>query len=251
MSVAVGLLWCGLAVASWPPAPTGRDLARGRLRQVYAGDWSQPSRGMRRGSAGAKLAGNHLAAGLVAIAAVVLVGGLPGVVLAGLLAAVTERLLPRLRTEAVRRAAATRAADLPLVLDLTAVALRAGLAPGAALALASGAIGGPLREQLARVAALSLLGSSPDDAWRELGSDDVLAPVARAVIRAGESGSALAGAFERAAVDARAARTHRAGRTTHRASVLAMLPLGLCFLPAFVCMGVVPVVVGVLHHIAG
>ena len=31
----------------------------------------------------------------------------------------------------------------------------------------------------------------------------------------------------------------------HRAGVWAMAPLGLCFLPAFICLGVIPVVAGV------
>jgi pilus assembly protein TadC len=32
-----------------------------------------------------------------------------------------------------------------------------------------------------------------------------------------------------------------------RASVWVVLPLGLCFLPAFVLVGVVPIVMGLLH----
>ena len=38
--------------------------------------------------------------------------------------------------------------------------------------------------------------------------------------------------------------THAAAAAAERASVLIAGPLGLCFLPAFVCLGVVPVVAG-------
>ncbi|MDQ3055153.1 MAG: type II secretion system protein F, partial [Actinomycetota bacterium] len=36
-----------------------------------------------------------------------------------------------------------------------------------------------------------------------------------------------------------------------RAGVALMAPLGLCFLPAFVCLGVVPVVVGIASRVFG
>jgi hypothetical protein len=37
---------------------------------------------------------------------------------------------------------------------------------------------------------------------------------------------------------------HMAAATAERAAVLIAGPLGLCFLPAFVCLGIVPVVAG-------
>jgi hypothetical protein len=40
-----------------------------------------------------------------------------------------------------------------------------------------------------------------------------------------------------------------AASSTHRAGVLIVLPLGLCFLPAFVLAGLVPVVVAVLGDV--
>ena len=36
-----------------------------------------------------------------------------------------------------------------------------------------------------------------------------------------------------------------------RAGVLVSGPLGLCFLPAFVCLGIVPVVVGLARDVLG
>ncbi|MCW2777557.1 MAG: hypothetical protein JWN17_1282, partial [Frankiales bacterium] len=51
-------------------------------------------------------------------------------------------------------------------------------------------------------------------------------------------------AVARLAADARAEARSAAEQRARRAGVLAVAPLGLCFLPAFVLLGVVPVVVG-------
>ncbi|MCU1621436.1 MAG: hypothetical protein JWL79_281, partial [Frankiales bacterium] len=48
----------------------------------------------------------------------------------------------------------------------------------------------------------------------------------------------------RVAADARRRQAVDAHRRAARAGVLAVLPLGACFLPAFVLLGVVPAVIG-------
>ncbi len=50
----------------------------------------------------------------------------------------------------------------------------------------------------------------------------------------------------RLAAEARADRAARGQAAAERAGVLAVAPLGLCFLPAFVLLGVVPVVAGLV-----
>jgi pilus assembly protein TadC len=64
--------------------------------------------------------------------------------------------------------------------------------------------------------------------------------------RSAERGSALSRALEQQAVDLRAARAAAAEAAARKAGVLVVLPLGLCFLPAFLLAGVVPLVVSVL-----
>ncbi len=54
----------------------------------------------------------------------------------------------------------------------------------------------------------------------------------------------MAIAVLRVAEDARRVSTARAERAARRAGVLAVGPLGICFLPAFMLLGVVPAVVG-------
>jgi pilus assembly protein TadC len=55
---------------------------------------------------------------------------------------------------------------------------------------------------------------------------------------------ALAEAVAALASQCRQDAAHTAAAAAERAAVLIAGPLGLCFLPAFVCLGIVPVVAG-------
>lgn len=134
--------------------------------------------------------------------------------------------------------------SLALALDLTAAALRAGRPTADALTAAAPAAGGVAADALLRVAGLLRLGADPAQAWSVLARAGSLAPVATAAIRSAESGARLASAFERLAVEIRADAAATAAGRAHRGGVVAMGPLAACFLPSFVCLGVVPVVVG-------
>ncbi|MGA3256827.1 MAG: type II secretion system F family protein, partial [Mycobacterium sp.] len=70
---------------------------------------------------------------------------------------------------------------------------------------------------------------------------DALLRLAR---RSASSGSALADGVADLADQSRDAAAHAATAAAERAGVLIAGPLGLCFLPAFVCLGIVPVVAG-------
>lgn len=136
---------------------------------------------------------------------------------------------------------------LPLALDLVAAALDAGQPLPRALDLAAGALAAPTADEFARVARLLALGSTPRDAWR--GVQPELLPVAAAACRSEHSGARLARNLTDLAADLRAEARARALGRAHRAGVLALLPLGLCFLPAFVCLGIVPSVAGLLSGV--
>jgi hypothetical protein len=62
--------------------------------------------------------------------------------------------------------------------------------------------------------------------------------------RAATTGVPPVAAVTRLAGEYRAAGAREAAARARRASVLATAPLGLCFLPAFLAVGVVPVVIG-------
>lgn len=142
-------------------------------------------------------------------------------------------------------------AGLALVLDLAAAGLRSGRPLAAALARAAPAATAPVASLLGRVAALDSMGAGPDEAWSGLPRDGPLGEVAHTAQRSAASGLKLAAGFERLAADLRAERGAAAAARAHRAGVLAVAPLTACFLPSFLCLGVIPVVIGIGREVLG
>jgi pilus assembly protein TadC len=178
------------------------------------------------------------------------VGGWSGIVV-GLAAAVAvDRWLARQPDRASREVERRVAAELPFAVDLLAAALRAGASPDVAARCVGRAIGGPLGERLRRVDHALRMGAGADEAWSYLGGAAAAGrAVARAAARSQHSGAAFASSLYRLADDLRADRLIVADATARRAGVLIVLPLGLCFLPAFVLTGLVPVIVAVLGDV--
>ncbi|MFF9209670.1 MULTISPECIES: type II secretion system F family protein [unclassified Streptomyces] len=143
-------------------------------------------------------------------------------------------------------AAESREAErqLPLAADLLAACIAAGAGPVAAAHAVGEALGGPVGEALARGAAEVRLGGEPADAWRRLATLPGAAALARLLERADVSGLPAAVPVARLAADARADWTRTATERARRAAVLVTAPVGLCFLPAFIVIGVLPVVIG-------
>jgi pilus assembly protein TadC len=150
---------------------------------------------------------------------------------------------------AVRADRLRAVADLPLAADLLAACLRAGAPVDRAASAVGDALGGPLGERLEQVARSLRLGGTPTEAWAHLADVSGAGRLVVAAVRASSSGGALAGALTRFADDRRSDRTVAAQAAAQRAGVLIVLPLGLCFLPAFVLAGLVPVVVAVLGDV--
>jgi pilus assembly protein TadC len=190
-----------------------------------------------------------LAAAALGLAVALVLGGVTGIG-AGLgIAGIADRVLRRLEPAADRRRRQLRTAELPLVLDLLAVCLRSGMPLVAALETVAQARPGPLSADLGVVAGLQRLGSPAGAAWSDHTNDPDLATVGRAVARSAESGSRLAAAFERLAAERRAVLAAEGESRARRVGVLAMAPLGLCFLPAFVSLGIVPVVLSLAAEV--
>jgi pilus assembly protein TadC len=139
------------------------------------------------------------------------------------------------------------ARQIPAALDLLAACLSAGAAPAQALAAVGGAFDGEVGATLSAVARLTTLGAPIETAWSACLRDRRWAPIARAVVRAHYSGAALTDVLAHQAADRRRALRADAEAAAQRAGVRAVLPLGVCFLPAFVLVGVVPVVAGFAH----
>lgn len=178
-----------------------------------------------------------------------LVGGGPGALVGVVVGGVTAWVLGRAEPAASRRDRRRMEADLPYAADLLAAALRAGARPESAAAAVGAAIGGPLGERLLRVEHALRLGAPSAEAWACLGDSPAAVALGRVAVRSEHSGAAFADALRRQADDLRAARAAAADAAGRRAAVLIVLPLGLCFLPAFVLAGLVPVIVAVLGDV--
>jgi pilus assembly protein TadC len=140
------------------------------------------------------------------------------------------------------RAERIRSGEIAALADLIAACLAAGSAPVDAVDAAATARGGAAGRQLVAVVAQIRRGVHPATAWRALDDPPDLAALGRALARAAESGTAPAAAVVAVARAQRLAGRLAAEAALARMGVHAALPLGLCFLPAFVCLGVVPVV---------
>lgn len=139
---------------------------------------------------------------------------------------------------------AEAARQLPLAADLLAACVAAGAGPVVAAQAVGDALKGPVGGRLAQGAAEVRLGGEPAEAWRRLGAIPGAGALARLLERAGESGAPAADPVARLAADCRAERSRTATAAARRAAVLMAAPVGLCFLPAFIAMGVLPVVIG-------
>jgi Flp pilus assembly protein TadB len=136
--------------------------------------------------------------------------------------------------------------DVPVVADLVAGCLAAGAALPDALDAAAVAADEVMRAQCRAISGALRSGVPPDEAWRPWLSDPWLAPVARTAVRTSQTGAAAAEDLRRTSARLRARRRTAAQHRVRRASVWLVVPLGLCFLPAFVLVAVVPLVVGLV-----
>jgi pilus assembly protein TadC len=240
------VLLLAVACATWPP---GSALVGSRLRRLAGGPGAGPaSRPDARAPATALRRRWLLAAG-AGLATGLLLGGALGMAVAITVPVGVERLLRRAASgdDATARAALVR--DLPVACDLLAVCLAAGLPVPGALAAVAEAVPAPLGPRLRTVAALHRLGAEPRRAWADAPAE--LGGLGRALVRAGESGAAAVPALHALASESRAAARAGAEAAAQRAGVWVLAPLGACFLPAFVCLGVVPLVLGIAGDVFG
>lgn len=209
-----------------------------------------------------------LACGLAAVAVLLVLPWPTSAVVALVVAGAGPRVLGRLEPGAVRRERERLTADLPLVLDLLGACLAGGASPPAAAAAVARAVGGPAGDRLHRVATALSVGTPGAAAWSSLDSSgrpdepldarrasehvpdtaprtsDPMGPAARALSRSADGGARVVDVLARLAEEERRRERARGAEAARRAGVLAVAPLGLCHLPSFVLLGVVPVVAG-------
>jgi Flp pilus assembly protein TadB len=281
--IAAGLSGAAVALAMEPPAGGGRLASilplsrggrpaggshsgggralpaegRGRARRHGGGGAPRSSPAPRGGGRAAGAGSVRAAAVLAGVGVALVVGGPAGLVLGGVIGLAAATALERLEPLAARAARRRLDADLPVAADLVAAGVCAGAAVEDVAEAVADALGGPLGAALREVVATTRLGADPATAWTRLGatapgqgtSSAALAAFGRAVARALDSGAPLGPALVGIAADQRARRRSAAEAAARRVGVRAVGPLALCFLPAFVLVGVVPVVASIVGSV--
>ena len=139
--------------------------------------------------------------------------------------------------------------EVAVVLDLVGAALSAGAGVPRALEATGRALGGPDGVALGSVASALLLGAPWDTAWAP--APVRMAPLAEALRPAWTHGAAPREALRVAGVQVSQDASARARTEAARLGVRLVLPLGLCFLPAFVLIGLVPVLLSLGAGVLG
>jgi hypothetical protein len=147
-----------------------------------------------------------------------------------------------------RRQAAER--ELPALVHLLATALESGCDVGDGLRLVCDALPGPAAHLLGSVPARLALGVPPEAAWLPILDDPQLAPLGRAMVRAHRSGSSVTDEVARLADELDRLTHTRVEERARAVGVKAAVPLGLCLLPSFLLIGVVPLVAGLLRSLS-
>lgn len=234
-----------LAAAAAALALPGTRRAPTPARAVATGSDAGPGRAPREPTD--PVARHRLLLSLLGAAApALLVGGSLGVLGGVVVGVVVHRTLGRREPAADRRHREEVARGLPFAVDLLAVALAAGAAPSTALRAVATAVDGPVAEELAAVARGLTVGRDPAQVWGDAARRPGLGGLGRAMLRAVESGSSVSDALARLAEDLRAGARVEAESRARTVGVRAAVPLGLCLLPAFVLVGVVPLVAGMV-----
>ncbi len=137
--------------------------------------------------------------------------------------------------------------DTAMMLELVASMLHAGAGIGRSLDLISRSSKPAVRNSLRSVVAALAIGADWETAWRV--PDEPVPEVAR--LRDALAFAALTGAPSASILYAQAARERReqfraAEKRAAALGVKLVVPLGLCSLPAFICLGIVPVLIAML-----
>lgn len=175
-----------------------------------------------------------------------LMGGWLGLALGVTAAVVMWQTVDRLEPTAERRRRERLAADLPHVVDLLGCCLEAGSSIAHAVALVAGAVRSPMRDELRVISSRLALGAAPGQVWSDVARHPQLGALGRSLVRSADSGASVAGAMHRLAEDLRRGAQAEVEGRARSVGAKSAAPLGLCLLPAFILIGVVPLVAGAL-----
>jgi Flp pilus assembly protein TadB len=172
-------------------------------------------------------------------------GGFVGAVAGVAAATFAWRVLGRAESPSARRRREELDRDLPTAVHLLGACLEAGAATSVALESVAAALPGAVADELLVVRHRLALGVDPVTVWRDLAQHPQLGPLGLSLARAHRSGASVRDAVAGLARELSARSRSRTDALARSVEVRAAAPLGACFLPAFLLLGVVPMVVGV------
>lgn len=179
-----------------------------------------------------------------ALAVLLLVPGVAGLALAAAVGGAVWWRSRSWESGAVRRRRARLEAELPHVVDLMTAALAAGAAPTTALSLVADVVAPTMGEELRPWTTRLALGTDPVTVWSAMAAHPELGRLGATLRRSAESGAPVADALMRLSEDLRSRRRAAVEERVRQVEVRAAVPLGVCLLPSFVLVGVVPLVAG-------
>lgn len=233
MTAVAVVLAIGAVLVALPRSP------RRRLQVLFAGQEDDDPR-VQRGLSDPRVV--RITAALGGLGVAVTIGGVVGWGLGMAVAVGTPFALGRLesrrdreRREAMQRQGADAA-------DLLAACLASGAPVSPSAAAVARALGDPIAQPLDTLVASLSLGADQVDAWRVVGAQPGMEALSRAVARSLESGAPLSQTLPGIAQDLRRATRGQVEAAARAAGVRAVAPLAACFLPAFLLVGVVPIV---------
>lgn len=144
----------------------------------------------------------------------------------------------------VRRRREQLESDVVHVVDLLSAAVSAGAAPAHALHEVTRLVDGVTADTLRRWSRRLRWGSEPVQVWADMAAHDQLGRLGQVLLRSATSGAPISEALSRLAEDERDRQRGQVEARVRQIEVKAAAPLGLCLLPAFVLLGIVPLVAG-------
>lgn len=160
-------------------------------------------------------------------------------------------LLGWLEPQRTKRRRARLVLESPQALELMSACLAAGMPVRGANQAIVASFDGPVAEDLGRVRALVGLGVPDSEAWLTLHEHPQLGAAADDLARSVESGTMLVESLKQHSAAAREARRGALLVRARGVGVRSVLPLMVCFIPAFLLLGVVPTVVSALSRALG
>lgn len=163
---------------------------------------------------------------------------------AGLAAALVWRHSRSWEDREVRRRRERLSAEVLHVVDLLSAAVGAGASPAYALHDVAALSDAVTAEALLPWSRRLRWGSEPAEVWADMARHEQLGRLGQALLRSATSGAPVAATLARLAEDERARHRGEVEGRVRQIEVRASAPLGLCLLPAFVLLGIVPLVAG-------